>query len=130
MMMRAETLLHRQIHPDFVQESRVSSQAFRPTPDDNLMSVYHGDLIAPVDSWTHYTATLQLTSAGVRSLSVAECQQASLPARPDPGTFREHAVVDFQDADRKEIKRRSKILARLADARGWQHRVSGEQEEG
>ena len=46
--MTGTTLLLRQIHPSFVQDGRVTSQAFRPTPkDESLLSVYDGDQITP-----------------------------------------------------------------------------------
>ncbi|OQC41352.1 MAG: hypothetical protein BWX66_00754 [Deltaproteobacteria bacterium ADurb.Bin058] len=48
--MNVHTLLLRQIHPDFIQNQRVSSQAFRPTPkDERKLSVYDGDLITPAE---------------------------------------------------------------------------------
>lgn len=46
--MTPQTQLLRQIHPNFVQAGRVTSQAFRPTPkDENHLSVYDGDQIQP-----------------------------------------------------------------------------------
>ena len=36
-------LLHRQVHPSWIQEGRITSQAFSPTPKDlGLLSVYLG----------------------------------------------------------------------------------------
>jgi hypothetical protein len=60
-----ETVLFRQIHPIFVQNDRVTSQAFRPTQkDEGKLSVYDGDMISSEDSWKHHTG-LGLESAGV-----------------------------------------------------------------
>ena len=54
--MTGDTLLLRQIHPSFVQDGRVTSQAFRPTPkDDAQLSAYDGDQITPVAAWLNYT---------------------------------------------------------------------------
>ncbi len=53
--MTEKTLLLRQIHPLFIQEGRVTSQAFRPTPkDQKKLSVYDGDLITAERSWVHF----------------------------------------------------------------------------
>jgi len=47
--MTDETLVHRQIHPSFVQAGFPTSQAFRPTPkDESKLSVYDGDMITAV----------------------------------------------------------------------------------
>ena len=39
--MNSKTILLRQIHPIWIQQGRVTSQAFRPTPkDENKLSVF------------------------------------------------------------------------------------------
>ena len=47
--MNDETLLHRIIKPNWwLQADNVSSQSFRPTPEDQKrLSVYDGDRITP-----------------------------------------------------------------------------------
>jgi hypothetical protein len=128
--MNGETLLHRQIHPGWVQESRPTSQAFRPSEkDENLLSVYDGDLITAQRAWVHYTQTLNCESFGVCSITVAESAKADLLARPDPGTFPEHAVVDFDKASRKEAERRARLLKKFAIDRGWQYVAEAEEPE-
>lgn len=68
--MNLETLLLRQINPSFIQNGRVTSQAFRPTPkDENKLSVYDGDQITPEDSWRHFTLNPLCSSAGVMAVS-------------------------------------------------------------
>lgn len=53
--MTHETLLHRQVHPSWIQEGRVTSQAFKPTPkDEGMLSVYDGDVSGPEESWRHH----------------------------------------------------------------------------
>ena len=50
-----EQTLHRQVHPSWVQEGRITSQAFSPTPKDaGLLSVYDGKQIAAEGSFNHY----------------------------------------------------------------------------
>lgn len=117
--MTATTLLLRQIHPSFVFDGRASSQAFRPTPKDRLLlSVYDGDRMTPAGAWGHFTAAGH-SSAGVMAVSVGECAAESLPARPDPEPFPEHAVIDFTGLNGNQVKKKGNRLQELAEARGW-----------
>lgn len=119
--MNSSTLLHRQINPSWIQAGRVTSMAFRPTPKDDMkLSVYNGDLIAPEGAWRHFTEVQGLQSAGVRSVSVEECQQLELEPIPDPAPFPEHAVIDFSNcASDNQREKRAKKLNVLAQNRGW-----------
>lgn len=55
--MTGDTLMLRQIHPNFIQNGRVTSQAFRPTPkDESRLSVDNGDMITPEACWKRFTA--------------------------------------------------------------------------
>lgn len=118
--MRPEATLLRQIHPEWVQENRPTSQAFRPSAkDENLLSMYDGDMIQAEAAWQHHTDGLQLSSAGVCGVTVAECATAELPCRPDPEPFPEHAVIDFTGVAGKEAVRRAKKLSHFAVSRGW-----------
>ena len=121
--MDADTLLYRQVHPKFVQEGRVTSQAFRPTSKDNkCLSVYNGDLITAEESWRHYTNSLSLESTGVLAVTKAECEQRELRVESDPGRFLEHAVIDFTGLGRSAIERKADSLKTAACARGWRYR--------
>ena len=118
--MNDATLLLRQIHPNFIHNGRVTSQAFRPTPKDKRkLSVYDGDLMPPEQAHRHYTQELALASAGVMAVSVKECRDIDLQPAPDPEPFPEHAVIDFGDLPEKHIKTKSKILKSKATERGW-----------
>jgi hypothetical protein len=115
-----ETLLHRQIHPSFIQQGRPTSQAFRPTPkDENKLSAYDGDKIQPKASWEHYTGFLHLASAGVMALTHAECVAQCLVVAEDGDPFPEHCSIDFSNLTKKAIEKAAKILAEGAIARGW-----------
>lgn len=117
--MTEETLLLRQINPQFVQEGRVTSQAFRPTPKDKQkLSAYNGDLISPEDSWRHFNSG-GYPSVGVQAVTVAECGREGLPARPDPTPFPEHAEIDFTGYTNNQCDKKSKRLRSLAETRGW-----------
>ena len=81
--MTEDTMLLRQVHPSWVQQGRVTSQAFRPTPKDkHMLSVYDGDMTTPADSWTHFCGILGFQSIGVMAVTVGECSTLELPARP------------------------------------------------
>ena len=102
--MTDETLLLRQIHPSFVQNGRVTSQAFRPTPKDQLqLSVDNGDRIAPEAAWKRFIGNPACSSAGVMAMSYAECSTCRLPVVQD-----ERLVGIVADADFLEIA--SKLL--------------------
>lgn len=118
--MTANTLLFRQIHPSFVQNGRVTSQPFRPTPkDQSMLSVYDGDLISPEKSWVHFTTKLMRQSEGTMAVSVAECATEHLNVLADPDTFLEHALIDFTGLTDKQCHTKSKKLQAKATERGW-----------
>ncbi len=78
--MTPDTLLLRQIHPSFIQDGRVTSQAFRPTPKDELLlSVDDGDRVGAEASWKRFTANPACKSAGVQAVS-----HTSAPRRRSP----------------------------------------------
>ncbi len=122
--MNSTTLLHRQIHPAWVHDGRVSSQAFSPTPKDSgLLSVYDGDAISAQDAWRRYTDKLNLKSVGVISVSVSECDEHQLPAYSAPvPDFPEHVVIDFNNYTKPQIRVISQALTHMARERGWQYR--------
>ena len=122
--MNDDTLLYRQVHPNFIVHGNVSRQAFRPTPKDNgLLSVYDGDKIDPESSWNHYRRNLGLASVGVLGVSVAECNDLELPTRPDPTEYPEHVVIDFTGLNGSQTRRKAGRLRAAANARGWLFRV-------
>lgn len=119
-----DELLYRQINPGFVHDSRVTSQAFRPTPkDEGQLSVSLSSLTSPQEAYDLYTAQRQLDSAGVMAISRAECSELDLPVIPDPLTVPvndpAHALVDFRKFGTSQIEKKSKKLGRKANARGW-----------
>ncbi len=118
--MNSDTLLLRQINPSFIQNGRVTSQAFRPTPkDENKLSVYDGDQITPENSWIHFTSNPQCRSDGVLAISYEQCDQQSIPVIADGIPFPEHAYLNFSDMGKGEIERKAKILVSKAQERGW-----------
>ena len=124
--MTSETLLHRQVHPTWIQAGRISSQVFRPTAkDEKLLSVYDGDLVGPEGAWDHYVHYLGYQSIGVIAVTMGECQVQALPVRSDPAPFPAHAVIDFNAFAGAEVERKAKFLKVAAEARGWLYQDSG-----
>ena len=126
-----DELLYRQINPGFVHDSRVTSQAFRPTPkDEGQLSVSVSSLTSPQGAYELYTAQRQLESAGVMAISQAECSELGLPVVPDPLTAPvndpAHALVDFRQSGKSQIEKKSKKLGRKANARGWVYLPDGD----
>ena len=123
--MKPETLLYRQIHPNFVQNGRPTSQAFRPTlKDENKLSVYDGDKIQPKASWEHYTGTLGLSSIGVMAVSNAECSAQALSVLADAADYPEHCSIDFTGLAKGAVEKAAKILAKCAITRDWLYQSS------
>jgi hypothetical protein len=123
--MNIETLLLRQINPNWIREGRVTSQAFRPTPkDDRRLSVSDGDKVTPFESWERYT-NRGFASQGVLAVIVQECESNGLTAHPDPLPEQpEHAIIDFSNIiSNSQIERISKILTFAAVKRGWQYQL-------
>jgi hypothetical protein len=117
-----DTLLYRQIHPNFIQNGRPTTQAFRPTPkDENQLSVYDGDKIHARASWEHYTSVLNYRSVGVMGITNAECSAQSLPVLADGTPFPEHCSIDFSSLKRSAIEKAAKVLAACAVTRGWRY---------
>jgi hypothetical protein len=122
--MNLETLLLRQVNPSFIQNGRVTSQAFRPTPkDENKLSVYDGDLITPEDSWRHFTLDSSCHSAGVMAVSQRQCTEQSVPVINDGIPFPEHAYLNFSGMSKGEIERKAKVLVSKAQERNWLYQV-------
>lgn len=123
--MTPDTQLLRQIHPNFLQDGRVTSQAFRPTPKDEfLLSVYDGDRVGAEAVWQRFTANPACKSIGVQAVSLAECTAQTLPIIEDGEPYPEHCSVDFKTFDKKAIEKKSKLLRAQAETRGWLFRVT------
>lgn len=122
--MNGATLLHRQVNPSWVQQGRVTSQVFKPTPkDDRCLSVYDGDQVTALQAWQHYTTELGFASIGVLAVTVAECEAIELTAEPDPKPFPAHAVIRFDRCTSSQVEKKAKRLKAAGEARGWLYQV-------
>jgi len=126
--MTGDTLLLRQVNPSWIQEGRITSQVFRPTPKDKKrLSVYDGDLITAEKAWKHFTNELQFASVGVMAVTVHECNAQNLPAAPDPEPFPAHAVIKFDNLSPSQIAKKAKHLKKAAETRGWQYQFEDDE---
>jgi hypothetical protein len=121
--MNNQTLLLRQVHPQFLSGDQLSSQAFLPFPKDHgRLSVYDGDQISAESAYRHYTDALRLQSRGVWAVTGAESADLGLPHLPDPlPNSPAHAVIDFGQRSEKECRKLAKRLRDFAVQRGCLH---------
>lgn len=123
--MNSETLLFRQVHPNWTKDGRITSQAFKPTPKDKRkLSAYDGDQISAEESWAHYTSNRGLQSAGVVAVTVSECESQQRQVVADPDTFAEHVEIDFTGLSNSRVRDVAAALASMARSRGWLYRPS------
>ncbi|MET3499645.1 hypothetical protein ABIC45_001236 [Mucilaginibacter rubeus] len=135
--MHNSTLLHRQVHPAWVQDNQLSSQVFEtgvtniptgitsqvfaPTPkDENKLSVYNGEKFSAEEAYNHYV--LELESAGVVSVTVEEANSTTLQCVEDNVPFDGHSYIDFADLGTNQVKAKAKILKNFANKRNWTFR--------
>lgn len=125
------TLLHRQVHPSWVQNDKISLQAFIQSSDissltfipsekdENKLSVYNGDKFTAEQSYNHYTKNFE--SFGVLSVLKSECDSVDpLSVTEDNIPFDGHSFIDFrQVASKNQIKIKAKKLRDMAIKRGW-----------
>ncbi len=118
--MNSDTVLLRQIHPSFVQQGRVTSQAFRPTPkDEHKLSMYDGDQISAERSYRHHTESIGFASVDVLGVTVAECKDLELAVVPDPEPFPEHVFIDYSAFDKNVVEKKAKLLKAQTESHGW-----------
>ena len=122
--MKPNSLLFRQVNPSWIRNERITSQAFTPTKkDQNLLSVYDGEIINARNSYQHYTQQLGHISAGVVAVTPEEGGQHDLSVRSDPQPFREHAVIDFGLKSGTAARKAARHLTEKARQRGWRYKV-------
>lgn len=122
--MTSTTLLFRQVNPSWVQQGRITSQTFTPTPkDQGRLSVYDGGQIDAKMSWEHYTCTLGFQSAGVVAITVDECTNQGLQAIPDTMHYPEHVIIDFTGITGNQRRKIAQYLTAAAKTRGWKYQA-------
>lgn len=118
--MNDQTLLLRQVHPSFLQDGRITSQVFRPTPKDGAcLSAYDGDQITPEAAWKHYTQDPACSSVGVMAVTQGQCVDLQISVTADGDPFPEHVSIDYSAFSKSEIEKKAKVLKGCAQSRGW-----------
>lgn len=118
--MNPNTLLLRQIHPAFIQQEKITSQAFRPTPkDEKLLSVDNGDAVTATKAWGRFVQNPQCQSVGVMAVSCAESKSQQLNVIEDGTPYPEHCSIDFNNLTNGQISKKSKKLKSYAEQRDW-----------
>lgn len=122
-------LVWRSVHPAWFVNGRLSSQAFRPTPKDQLMlSGASSRSVTAEEHFTEYTEDFGLESCGVWAISVGEAAAEGLPCWADEGTPqaplpcpRGHVSIDFRGKTGAELRRVGQRLRTFAEVRGRIH---------
>lgn len=124
-----DEVLWRNAHPDWIQDGKLTSQVFRPTPkDDKKLSTAREYVVSAEDHFMEFTENCGLASAGVWALSVGEVEDERLraiydenaPSAPDP-RLKGHTSLDFTSVSKNQAKRIGGRLRDRAEDRGLQH---------
>src|SRR5690554_3189196 len=119
-------MLHRQVHPSFLSDGVVSSQAFTPFPkDEGGLSVDRDSIANAEESYRHHTVDKSLESAATFSVTVGECTQLGLPVCADPvmeaPENAAHCLIEFRNMSANQMKKVGKKLRDHAEVRGPTH---------
>ena len=90
------------MHPSWVQQDNISSQAFTTTSqafkpslkDESKLSVYNGEKLTAESSYQHFVQDGK-KSAGVLAVTPDECTQNNLTSFEDNDPFDGHSVICF-----------------------------------
>ena len=117
--MTAATVLLRQIHPHWIANGRVTSQAFKPTrKDEKRLSTEDGDRTSAQEAFERYT--LKHESCGVMGVTVQQCHDKNLSVKSAPNEESEyHTEIDFGACTKKQVKDNASLLTVEARKRGW-----------
>lgn len=120
-------LLHRQVHPTWVQAGRVTSQAFVPSAkDEGKLSVARGSIWTAKEAFEAHTRA-GFKSVGVWSVSRDECESTVLAVVDDPISTNDpyvnpaHAFCDFRGKTTGAARSIAQRLAKFAMARECQY---------
>lgn len=116
-----DELLLRQVHPNFIREFRVTSQAFLPTEkDDKKLSVNRSSMISAHEAFDLHTKGKNLKSIGVWGVTVEEVSMIdSLSIESDPVEVpvqdKSHSLINFSKlSSESRIKATAKQLTAKA----------------
>jgi hypothetical protein len=115
-----QEVLWRQVHPDFVHEGSITSQAFRPFPKDaGELSVTRSSILTAEDAFRQYAEESGYRSDGSYPIRVDDVDQTGLRGVDDSGRASTnpvplgHGFVDFRHLSDSQTR---KAAAKLRDA--------------
>jgi hypothetical protein len=113
-------VLFRQVHPSFIPDGVVQSNAFKPTlKDEGKLSVSLASLTSAEDAYLHHTVFLGKQSAGVWALTGQECiDNGTLGFHEAEPNNHAHGFIDFRGKSKKQIENAAKTLKNHANRRG------------
>ena len=116
-----DEFLLRQVHPNFIRESRLTSQAFLPTEkDDKKLSVNRSSMISAREAFELHTKGKNLKSIGVWGVTVEEVSlldSLSIESNPVevPVQDKSHSLINFSKlSSESRIKATAKQLTAKA----------------
>lgn len=124
--MRPDTLLYRQVHPDWHRDGRFTSLMFQPSREegeDHQVSVDDGDQISAEDSYKYHRCNDYPDSIGVMAVTPEECKVHNVTVTPDskPG-HESHTLLKFHpNLGKRRIRRIAQFLTAYATKRGWRY---------
>jgi hypothetical protein len=115
-------LLHRNVHPTFILDNRITSQAFLLKKEDcGKLSVKRNSMAKAKIAYERYTSH-GFESGGVWSITVAECDELGLKVYADPiETDDSHSIVDLTAYNKSQARKYTDRLSRKAQDRGCQY---------
>lgn len=129
-----DELLWRNAHPDWIENGKLTSQAFRPTPkDQNKLSSARASKVSVENNFKEFTGDFGLASIGVWAVSVGEAGAEDIqaiydehsPSTPTP-CLTGHTSLDFAEISNNRAKRIGSRLRDQAEKRGVQYPPPGE----
>lgn len=117
----SEELLMRQVHPNMMQEGRLSSRAFTPTDNDNgQLSADREQLVSPKEAYEKYLTAKNLKVAGgTWGVSIAEFYALDLTSYSDELKDNPaHALVNFAAHSADKHRGLGKLAYKKANERG------------
>ena len=115
-------LLNRNVHPKFILDNRITSQAFLLKNEDcGKLSVQRNSMARAKIAYERYTS-YGFESGGVWSITVGECDELGLKVYADPiETDDSHSIVDLTAYNKTQARKYTDKLSRKAQDRGCQY---------
>jgi hypothetical protein len=124
-----DEMLWRNVHPTWIDNGAMTSQAFRPTGKDaGRLSTARSGVVTAQEHFTEHTESRGLESAGVWAISVGEASELELPCMydehspslPQPAP-KGHTSIDFSGLSGGETRKKAGALRDRAESRGRRH---------